>query len=173
MSILDTAQQSSSMQQSQQQAGNQAQTNRLAFNPGQQALQGQLGQMGSQILSGNAPAQFGLPQSVADWAMYQFNKYQAPDLANRYGGGTNLIGANRNELIANLAAQSGQQMQGNAINAYNSIANYATQPIGSNNNLQTMNRGNIGQQNQAAGRTLDFGGLADQIGYGLGAFNGF
>lgn len=173
MSILDTSSQSSSMQQSQQQAGNQMQQNRLAFNPGQQQLQGQLGQMGQNLMQGNIPQNFMQPQSVTDWAMTQFNKFQAPDLANRYGGGTNLIGAHRNELIAQLAAQSGQQAQGNALNAFNSIANYATQSIGSNTNMNNATRGNIGQQNQASGRTLDFGGLADQIGYGLGAFNGF
>lgn len=161
------------MQQSQQQAGNQQQTNNLNFNAGQTALQGQLGSLGSGILSGNISSNFGMPQAVSDWALTQFNKWQAPDLANRYGAGTNLIGAQRNELIAQLAANQGQQMFGNALNAYNSIANYATQPMGSTSTGQNQMRTNIGQQSQAAGRTLDYGALADQLGYGLGIWGGF
>lgn len=182
-SVNTTQNQTANQQQSgsQSQNGTQSQVSNLQFNQGQQALQGQLGQLGSQLLGGKVSQSFGMPQSVADWAMYQFEKTQVPRLAHQFGGGTNLIGANRNELIANLAARSGEMAQGNALNAFNAAAGYAMRPIGdtshgtssmlgtSQNAMASSMNGNTNQNINSSSTTTDYGGIANQVGYGYGA----
>lgn len=193
MSLIDNTTQSTSVNTTQNQTSNQLQSgsqsqngtqqqaSNFQYNQGQQALQGQLGAIGSQLLSGNVSQSFGMPQSVADWAMYQFEKNQAPRLAHQFGGGTNLIGANRNELIANLAARSAEMAVPNALNAFNSVAGYATRPMGeyssgsnsmlgtSQNRLNSSMNGTTNQSIFGTSTTTDLGGIANQVGYGYGA----
>lgn len=112
------------------------------FTPIQQALQGQAGQMAGGLATGDISQNFGLPQSVYDAAMFNFNKYQAPQLAAQYGAGSPTINSAMQELQLQLAGQSGQQAMGNYINAYDAAARYAFSPTGnmtSNNQIQTQN----------------------------------
>lgn len=172
MSLIDSSSQTTNTTGTQNQTGTQGQTTQQTFTGDQQGLQSGLAAFGQKLMSGQVPQGFGIPQSVADYAMTQFNKYAAPQLANRYGAGSNIIGAKQNELIASLASQAGQQAMPMALNAFNSLTNFATRPTGQTstgtNNMAT----NMSQNQQSNGKTIDYGGIADNVGYGLGAARG-
>lgn len=126
---VDNSFQVGSTSGTQQAVGTQAQQN--TYTPQQQALQGQaLGFIGSTLSGGSVPQNFGLPQVTYDAAMTNFDKYQAPGLAAQYGAGSPTINAARESLQLQLAGMAGQNAMSNAINAYNSAAQYAFTPIG-------------------------------------------
>ncbi len=132
--VIDQTQRTEQQQQQTQQ--NQQQAN--VYTGAQQALQGQALNQGSQILQGNINPSFGLPQSVYDAAMFNFNKYQVPLLAAQHGAGSPAISSAMQELNLNLTAQSGQNAVSNSLNALDTAAKYAFTPVGNN----AMNTGN-------------------------------
>jgi len=140
------------------------------FTQGQLGLQGQAGDLMNQILTGNT-TQFGLPQATYDAAFANFNQYQAPQLAAQHGSGSPAIGAAMQNLQLQLAGMAGQNQTQNALNTFNSAAQYAFQPVGQNNNAigsQFQNQVNNGTQNTNTNTlTTDIGGL---LGGTLGNF---
>lgn len=136
-------------QQQQQTAQSQQQAN--VYTGAQQALQNQALAQGSQIMQGNINPSFGLPQSVWDAAMFNFNKYNAPLLAAQHGAGSPAINSAMQELNLNLAAQSGQNAVSNSLNALDTAAKYAFTPVGSN----AMNTGT--QQQQGSSNQTSWG----------------
>jgi hypothetical protein len=139
------------------QAGQQAGQQLNVYSPEQQALQGQVLQQGNNLLTGNISPTFGVPQSVYDAAMFNFNKYQAPQLAAQYGTGSPAINSAMQELQLQLASQSGQKAVSNSISAYQAAADYAFRPQG-----QTQQQTNNQTNQSTSGQTnwgLDTGAL--------------
>lgn len=130
------------------------------FTDAQRALQGQsLGFISRLLSGGSVPQTFGLPQSVYDAAFYNFNRYQAPILANQFGAGSPMIAGSMNELQLQLAGLAGRTAMSNAINAFDAAAKFAFTPVG---NQRTFNENQTGFRNYTrtlSGLTADIGGL--------------
>lgn len=138
-----------------QQGQTQSQSQMNVYNPQQQALQGNVLDQANNLLTGNVSNSFGLPQSVWDAAYYNFNKYQAPQLAAQHGAGSPAISSSMNELNLQLAGLSGQNAMSNALGAFDAAAKYAFNPLGSNAanvSNQTTQQNNSTTSNQTANK---------------------
>lgn len=132
----------------------------------QQGLQGQALGFIQDILAGkSAPSNMGLPQNVWDTAMFNFNKYQAPQWAAQHGAGSPLINSAMQELMLNLSSQSGQMAMDNSIRAFDQAANWAFKPIGTiQNDSQSQTANTFSQMNETVDKTqLDPGSLFSGI----------
>lgn len=165
--VIDQTQRTEQQQQQTQQ--NQQQAN--VYTGAQQALQGQALDQGSQIMQGNINPNMGLPQSVWDAAMFNFNKYNAPLLAAQHGAGSPAINSAMQELNLNLAAQSGQNAVSNSINAMDAAAKYAFTPVGSNamNTGAQQQTGNSTQNSWGMDTGATVQALYDILGLGGGS----
>lgn len=122
--------QSGTQQQSGVSSGQTAQAN--TYNPSGQALQDQGAASLSNVLStGQLPGNFGMSQLAFDALNQNFNRYQAPALANQFGAGSAAIGASQGEQNMNLAAQMNRDAWTNYNNVFNDVANFAYTPTGS------------------------------------------
>lgn len=183
MSVFDTTNQTQTTAVNQQQTGtglqNLAQNTAQAsqFTAGQQALQNQVtGNLSSYLQTGQLPtATYGVPQAVADWQHYLFQRDSAPQLATQFGANSPQIQNRQLEMDLGLAALANQTGQTSYLNALNSAGNWAFTPIGqtgatnqaatSANTQQTNENRNVTAQTQST----DYGGLLDSIMSLLGA----
>lgn len=137
------------------------------FTPQQQQMQGQALSGLSGLLSGqSAPQSMGLPQSSWDYAVYQWNKVNAPTLAAQHGAGSPAMAGSLNELLMGLASESGKMAMSNTLNAYNVGAEYAFKPVGQDEGEQNnMLRNRTLNQTETG---IDYGGalgfLTDTLG---------
>lgn len=125
---LDTT----ALNQQQNQSTNQQNQAMNQYTAGQQALQGQVTGMGQNLLNGNISSSFGLPQSVYDAEIANFNRFQAPMLAAQHGAGSPAIQAAMESLQLQLAGMGAKNAFQNALGAYDAAGKYAFTPIGNN-----------------------------------------
>jgi hypothetical protein len=149
MSIFDTStttgsQQSTTLANQQQTAAgtqmqNQNQLRSDIFTPQQQALQGMAGQFAMNMLQGYTPPAFNQPNpAVAEWANYNFDRYELPRINAKFGPGSAVSDARRQEMNLGLAAQAAQQGQGNALNAFNQAWQFAMRPVGTSQDQASL-----------------------------------
>lgn len=176
MSVFDTntQTQNAAITQTSNQTGTNAQTqtgsNMNAYTPQQQALQGSVLSNFSNYLSsgGQTPASWTAPpQAAVDWATNQFQRLTEPGLAAQFGPGSPQMANRAQELVAQLTADGWQQGSANYMNALNSAANYAFNPVGNNQNIATNGTqtatGNTNETRNvtASGNNMDYGGLLE------------
>jgi hypothetical protein len=107
--------------------------------------------------------------------MTNFNSQQAPQLAAQYGAGSPAINSAQQQLQVALAGQSSQQASSNAINAFNSAAQYGFNPvakdatqinngntIATTSNLDNQNTYSTNNQN-STGTSTNIGGILSGI----------
>lgn len=141
-----------------------------SFNPGQLALQNQLGGYASSMLQGQLPPGFMKPNdAVAQWANYNFDRYELPRIYSQYGTGSPVASGRRQEMNLGLAAQAAQQAQSGSLNAFNQAWQYATRPMGQNTTgtqlgTTTNNTQQTGTELKTInGRTIDLGELLNIV----------
>lgn len=106
-------------------------------------------------------------QAMADYANYNFSKYEEPKMANTFGAGSPNIQGARQEMNLGLAAQAGQQQFQQQLGAYDAAQRYATLPQGqvmSQSGTQAQNtiqNQNTAQQQHSSQVSLDGGALLD------------
>lgn len=177
MAIFDTTNNTQNTQIGQQSSAtglqNLAQNSSQAsqFTSGQQALQDQVtGGLSSYLQTGSIPTQsWGVPQAVADWQHYLFQRDTAPALATQFGANSPQIANRQLEMDLGLAALANQQGQTNYLNALNSAGNWAFRPVGQNESVASS-QANQSNQNTNENRavtaqqqTIDYGGLLDAV----------
>ncbi len=177
MSIFDTTNQTQATAINQQTANtglanmNQSASQQAQFTAGQQALQNQVtGGLGSYLQTGQLPTQtYGVPQAVADWQHYLFQRDTAPALATQFGANSPQIANRQLEMDLGLAALANQQGQTSYLNALNAAGNWAFRPVGSTENTTQANT-TAGSQNttenrnvQSQTQTTDYGGLLESV----------
>ena len=161
-------------QQQQATVNNQANSNinqQPIFTAGQQQLQGQATDLATQLMTGQT-GQFGLPQATRDAAWYDFRQNQLPVLAQQNGVGSPALNSAAEQLNLRLAGLSGQTQTQNATNLFNSLGQYAFNPVGTNQ--QTANTTNQATTAQNSGTSIDAnpgGALGDLTNYIGNLFN--
>lgn len=141
------------------------------FTAGQQQLQGQATDLATQLMTGQT-GQFGLPQATRDAAWYDFRQNQLPVLAQQNGVGSPALNSAAEQLNLRLAGMSGQMQTQNATNLFNSLGQYAFNPVGTNQ--QTANNTNQATTAQNSGTSIDAnpgGALGDLTNYIGNLFN--
>lgn len=126
------------------------------FTAGQQQLQGQLPQLLSGVLTGQAqiPPYWTAPQQVFDSYNHNFQHYDAPAIAAQYGAGSPQIASQQSLGNERLAAQLYQSGQGNYLNYLNSAGAMAFNPVGQ----QTAAATNSNNDWQSQQNTLGYQG---------------
>lgn len=142
------------------------------FTAGQQAMQGQVGDLYQQILSGNLQ-NFGLDKATRDAAWYDFQQNQLPILAAQNGVGSPALNAAAEQLNLRLAGMSGQQAVPQATTLANSMANTAYTPVGYNTSNQSNQIQNQTQNNTATTGTANVGGTLDGLSQWVARFFNF
>lgn len=119
-------------------------------------------------------------QQQLDYANLQFDRLEAPRLAQTYGPGSPVINSSRQIMNLGMLANLGQQANANNLNVYNAAMNYAMNPTGS---LTSSTQGTTQNQNVASNQntmtnaltkqtTTDTGGLLDVVGSTIGNLAG-
>lgn len=149
------------------QSTNQSQT--PYFTPTQIGMQGQAQNLMQQILTGQVQ-NMGPTQQMLDAGNALFNQRQLPKLAAIHGSGSPALNAAQQDFNLQLLSQVLPQQQQFAQNAYNSLAGYAFNPTG------FQNQGNQNQQMQTDQKQMqkntDTGGILGTILNGLGGILG-
>lgn len=125
----------------QQTAQNTNTSQATSYSPAQQGMQGSLGSMLQQFLSGQVPSSFTDPTALMNQYNQQFNNSLAPQLAAQYGAGSPQIGSQYNQGLVNLLGNQYNQGFSNYSNALGQGLQYAFQPIGSTGNQNTQMQG--------------------------------
>lgn len=132
------------------------------YTPAQESMQNQaLGGISGLLSGGSISENFGLPESVRQAAWFDFNKYQAPQLATQYGAGSPAINSAMQELNLKLAGMGGQQAMSNGLNAYRTGLEYAFRETGVDQEKEAeMNRlRTVNTQEDSSG--MDWGAALD------------
>jgi len=124
------------------------------YTGGQQALQNQLPGLFGSLLSGQGqiPPYWTAPPQVFQAYNDNFNRSVAPQIAAQYGAGSPQIGSQQSIGNEQLAAQLYQGGFNNYLNALNSGAGLAFNPVGQ----QSSNAGASNWQQQAKQNTLGY-----------------
>jgi hypothetical protein len=95
------------------------------YTPGQQGLQGNLGNLWQSFLSGNIPGSFTNPQAATNAYQSNFQSQVAPGLAAQYGAGSPVIGSQNALGLAQLQGQLYNTGVNNFLGAMGGGTNYA------------------------------------------------
>ena len=122
------------LQTQQAQAGTQANqstsTQQNTFTPGQQQVQGNLGNLWQSFLQGNIPSSFTNPAAATNAYNSNFNQNIAPGLASTYGAGSPQIASNNALGLAQLQGNLYNTGVNNFMSALTSGSNYGLTPTG-------------------------------------------
>jgi hypothetical protein len=113
------------------------------YSPGQQQLQGNLGNLWQSFLSGNIPSSFTNPQAAINAYNTNFQTSVAPGMAAQYGAGSPAIGSANALGLAQLQGQLYNTGVNNFLGALGGGTNYAL-------GMPTGQQGSYGSQ--AAGQ---------------------
>lgn len=141
--------QSSNQFGSQSMSGNASQQQTPYYTQGQLDMQGQAGNLMQQILQGNIQ-NLGPTQAQLDAGNALFNQRILPKLSAVHGSGSPALNAANQDFNLQLLAQTFPQQQQFAQNAYNSLAQFAFNPTG----WQQQSNQNSTQNNSATSNSL-------------------
>lgn len=104
-------------------------TNQNLYNQGQQALQGQLPGVYSNLISGGLQS-FTDPTALMNQYNQQFQNTVAPGLAAQYGAGSPQIAAQQNQGMVNLLGNQYNQGISNYLNTLGQAGGFGTTALG-------------------------------------------
>lgn len=121
----------------QQDTGNQTQQNQNTYTPGQLGVQGNLGNLYQQLLSGNIPSSFTNPTAATQAYQNNFNSQVAPGIAAQNGAGSPAIASQQALGLSQLQGQLYNSGVQNYLGALGQGTQYALSPTGISGNAQS------------------------------------